>query len=125
VRIQIIDDERAIALTLKEFLESLGYECEAFTDPRRALERHCETNFEVVLTDLRMPGMDGIQLMGRLAARSSAPVMIAMTGHAGMENAMACLDCGAYAYFTKPLDLRRLVSILRDLEKSIAGRSAV
>lgn len=125
MRILIIDDERAIAQTLKEFVESLGYECEAFTDPRQALARHGETHFEVVLTDLRMPWIDGIQLMGRLAAGSSAPVMIAMTGHAGMESAMTCLECGAYAYFTKPLDLRRLVGTLRKVEQELGDRMAV
>jgi len=125
VRIQIIDDEKAIAQTLKEFLESLGYECEAFTDPRKALERHGETHFDVVLTDLRMPWIDGFQLMSILAAGSPAPVMIAMTGHSGLENAMACLDCGAYAYFTKPLDLRWLYSILSNLEQKIAAKPPV
>jgi len=123
VRIQIVDDDRAIAATLKEFLDSIGHECEVYTDPVLALSCHATGHFHVVLTDLRMPHLDGLKLMDYLSAIDSSALLIVMTGQADIGCASACKKRGVYAYFTKPIDLRRLVNVLEQAERDLTVRS--
>ncbi|MCE5271435.1 response regulator [bacterium] len=123
MRIQIIDDDRAIASTLKEFLDSIGHECRVYTNPVLALSEHEAGHFQVVLTDLRMPHLDGLSLMDRLSAIDSSAFLIAMTGQTDVGSAVACKDRGVYAYFTKPIDLRRLVNVLGQAERDLTVRS--
>ena len=119
MRIQIIDDEAPIAGALGDFLTSLGYDCRIYTDPRLAVSDYDRERFEVVITDLLMPGLDGIAVLDRIIAAYPGAMVIAMTGFADTESAVACLNHGAYAYFRKPLDLRRLCNTLKRAEKEL------
>lgn len=119
LRIQIIDDELPIARTLSDFLTSLGNKCEVFCNPIQAVEEYKREKYDVVITDLRMPGLDGIQVLDRIISGRPEALVIAMTGYADTDSAVACLDRGAYAYFRKPLDLRRLLNTLKRAESEL------
>ena len=114
----VVDDERAIRDTLREILEDAGYEVAVAEDGVKALEQFNQERYDVVLCDIKMPGMDGIELLDKLQAESEVPVVM-VSGHGTIETAVDALKRGAYDYIEKPLDLNRLlVSIRNALDKS-------
>lgn len=117
-RVLVVDDERAIRDTLREILEDAGYEVAVAEDGVKALEQFNQERYDVVLCDIKMPGMDGIELLDKLQAESEVPVVM-VSGHGTIETAVDALKRGAYDYIEKPLDLNRLlVSIRNALDKS-------
>ncbi len=114
----VVDDERAIRDTLREILEDAGYEVAVAEDGVKALEQFNQERYDVVLCDIKMPGMDGIELLDKLQAESEVPVVM-VSGHGTIETAVDAIKRGAYDYIEKPLDLNRLlVSIRNALDKS-------
>lgn len=114
----MVDDERAIRDTLREILEDAGYEVAVAEDGVKALEQFNQERYDVVLCDIKMPGMDGIELLDKLQAESEVPVVM-VSGHGTIETAVDAIKRGAYDYIEKPLDLNRLlVSIRNALDKS-------
>lgn len=117
-RVLVVDDERAIRDTLREILEDAGYEVAVAEDGVKALEQFNQERYDVVLCDIKMPGMDGIELLDKLQAESEVPVVM-VSGHGTIETAVDAIKRGAYDYIEKPLDLNRLlVSIRNALDKS-------
>ena len=117
-RVLVVDDERAIRDTLREILEDAGYEVAVAEDGVKALEQFNQERYDVVLCDIKMPGMDGIELLDKLQAESEVPVVM-VSGHGTIETAVDALKRGAYDYIEKPVDLNRLlVSIRNALDKS-------
>lgn len=117
-RVLVVDDERAIRDTLKEILEDAGYLVTLAEDGPQALEQFSQESHDVVLCDIKMPGMDGIELLGKLQAQSDVPVVM-VSGHGTIETAVDAIKRGAYDYIEKPLDLNRLLVAIRNaLDKS-------
>ncbi|MDY0102790.1 MAG: sigma-54 dependent transcriptional regulator [Lentimicrobium sp.] len=117
-KILVIDDERSIRSTLREILEYEGYEMDEAPDGSTALELAAAEKYDVILCDIKMPQMDGIEVLDKLLVMNDTPVVM-ISGHGNIETAVDALKKGAYDYISKPLDLNRLlVSIRNAIEKS-------
>src|SRR5688572_25988019 len=111
-RILIVDDEAAQMKALCDTLGTEGYNVTGFNSARRALEALRKQEFDLLLTDLMMPDMDGIALIG--AAREIAPdlVGVMMTGHATIDTAVKAMQAGALDYIVKPFKLNVILPVL-------------
>ncbi len=112
--ILIVDDEKAIRKTLGEILSYEGYKMDEAGDGEEALKRFKEKSYDVVLCDIKMPKMDGIEFLER--ARESNPdvPIIMISGHGTIETAVEAVKKGAYDYISKPPDLNRLLITIRN-----------
>ncbi len=106
--ILILDDEPIVGERLKGALEKEGHEVETFIDPQKALDRIDQKEFDIVVTDIRMDEMDGIQILEYVTARSKRTKVIMITGYATLEIARESLTKGAVDFIAKPFKLREL-----------------
>ena len=111
-RILIVDDERSMCDLLETDLRLRDFAPRCFTSAEAAFDAFCRDDFEVVLTDLKMPGMDGIQFCSRLVANRPDVPVIVMTAFGSLETAIAAIRAGAYDFVTKPIELELLAVIL-------------
>ena len=117
-RILVIDDERAIRSTLREILEYENYQVDEAVDGPSGLEQMIKEAYDVVLCDIKMPQMDGIEVLEHILKTSDIPVVM-ISGHGTIETAVEAIKKGAYDYISKPLDLNRLLITLRNaMDKS-------
>ena len=117
-RILVVDDEPLQRQILQTILAGEGYEVTTAGNGRQALEAVREA-FEVVLTDLKMPDLNGIELLGRLLQLQPALCVVIMTAHGSIDSAVEAMRKGAFDYLTKPLDKEQLLLVLRRaLERS-------
>ncbi|MEI6575076.1 MAG: sigma-54 dependent transcriptional regulator [Bacteroidota bacterium] len=118
-KILIIDDERPIRAVLREILEYEKYEVEEAENGADGLELMKTGSFDVVLCDIKMPRMDGIEVLDKILPMSDAPVIM-ISGHGTIETAVEAIKKGAFDYIAKPLDLNRILITLRNaLDKSL------
>ncbi|MBK6346568.1 MAG: sigma-54-dependent Fis family transcriptional regulator [Bacteroidales bacterium] len=111
--ILVIDDERSIRSTLKEILEYEGYQMDEAPDGMTALELASKEKYDVILCDIKMPQMDGIEVLDKLLLMNDTPVVM-ISGHGNIETAVDAIKRGAYDYISKPLDLNRLLITIRN-----------
>jgi DNA-binding NtrC family response regulator len=112
LRVMVVDDEPIVGRRLRPVLEKLGLEVEVFEDPGLALARFAQGGFDIVVSDVRMRGLDGIALLEQVRARSPRSKVILITGHPSPEVAAEAMAKGAFEYIAKPFktdDLRRVV----------------
>jgi len=112
-RILVIDDEKSIRNTLREILEYEKYMVEDAADGMDGIARAKEQYFDVILCDIKMPRMDGLEALDQLLMVSDAPVIM-ISGHGTIETAVQAIKKGAYDYISKPLDLNRLLVTIRN-----------
>ena len=118
-RILIVDDEANARAALSEILHDEGYVTETAADGFKALGKIDEFAPDVVLTDLKMPGLDGIALMEKVKAASPLTVFVVMTAFGTITSAVAAMKNGADNYLTKPLDYEALSAVVeRAMEKA-------
>jgi DNA-binding NtrC family response regulator len=103
-RILIVDDEMVVRDSLGKWFLSEGYTARPVSSAREALEAIQAEDWEIALLDIKMPGMDGMELQARLADADPDLTVIMMTGYASVETAVQALKRGAYDYITKPID---------------------
>lgn len=117
--ILIIDDEKAIRKTLGEILSFEGYKIDEAADGEEGLKKFKDKSYDVVLCDIKMPKVDGIEFLQK-AGESNADVPIIMiSGHGNIETAVEAVKKGAYDYISKPPDLNRLLITIRNaMDKS-------
>src|SRR5215510_9703683 len=94
-------------------LEAEGYETTAASNGRQALQAAAGEGFDVVLTDLKMPDMNGIELLSELPKQPGGPCVILMTAHGTIDSAVDAMRKGAFDYLTKPLEKDELLLTLR------------
>ncbi len=117
-RILIIDDERAIRNALREILEYENYQVDEAEDGPKGLEWVGKESYDVILCDIKMPQMDGIEVLENIQKTTDAPVVM-ISGHGTIETAVEAIRKGAYDFIAKPLDLNRLLITLRNaMDKS-------
>jgi two-component system, NtrC family, nitrogen regulation response regulator NtrX len=117
--ILVIDDERSIRNTLKEVLEYENHTIELSSDGEEGLELFSKKEFDVVLLDIKMPKMDGIEVLGKIMEKSRDIPVIMISGHGNIDTAVDAIKKGAYDFIEKPLDLNRLLITIRNaLDKS-------
>ena len=112
--ILIVDDEKAIRKTLGEILSYEGYKLEEASDGEEALKRFKEKSYDVVLCDIKMPKMDGIEFLERAREANPDIPIIMISGHGTIETAVEAVKKGAYDYISKPPDLNRLLITIRN-----------
>jgi len=120
-RILIVEDEASIRNVLVNIIseESESYEVYAAEDAKRALELLGESSFDLMLSDIKMPGMDGIELLERVVVLQPECTVVMISGHGDIETAVDSIKKGAYDYIAKPPDLNRLLNTVRNaLDKS-------
>lgn len=117
-RILIIDDEASIRRTLREILEYEKYKVDDAATGMEALSRINEQEYDVILCDIKMPEMDGIELLSAIKQLNDTPIIM-ISGHGTIETAVEAIKKGAYDYISKPPDLNRLlITIKNALDKS-------
>ena len=115
MKILVVDDERAVRDSLRRALELEGYEIDLAADGREALARLGQAQPDMLILDVLMPGVDGLEVCRRLRrARNNLPVLM-LTARDAVENRVAGLDAGADDYVTKPFALEELLARIRAL----------
>jgi two-component system, NtrC family, nitrogen regulation response regulator NtrX len=112
--ILIIDDEKAIRNTLAEILSYEGYKIEQAADGEEGIKKFSAATFDVVLCDIKMPKMDGIEFLEKAKAINADVPIIIISGHGNIETAVEAVKKGAFDYISKPPDLNRLLITLRN-----------
>jgi DNA-binding NtrC family response regulator len=117
VNLMVVDDERGLCAGVQEALRREGYAVDAANDAPTALQLLRERLYNLVLTDVRMPGMSGLELFKEARQASRDTLFILMTAYGTVESAVEAMREGAYDYLTKPLDMQRLRAlVLKALE---------
>jgi DNA-binding NtrC family response regulator len=114
VNILIIDDEKAIRKTLSEILGFEGYKIEEAADGEEGLKKFTDRAFDVVLCDIKMPKLDGIEFLERAREINPDIPIIMISGHGNIDTAVEAVKKGAFDYISKPPDLNRLLITLRN-----------
>ena len=125
-KILIVDDETVVRDSLGKWFSSEGYQARPVASAREALESITNMEYDVALLDIKMPGMDGMELQSRLKEADPELTVIIMTGYASVETAVQALKQGAYDYITKPIDPDELSHLVSNaLEHRRARREVV
>lgn len=114
-KVLIVDDEKAIRDSLKVVLDDEGYETDVAQDGAEALDKLKNENIDVVLTDIKMPNMDGMELLSEAAKASPSTFFIVMTAYASVKTAVDAMRVGAYDYLIKPIEFDDLIVRLKHL----------
>ncbi|MFH1758564.1 MAG: sigma-54 dependent transcriptional regulator, partial [Pseudomonadota bacterium] len=118
-QILIVDDEKVQREMLAGFLVKQGYGAMTAEDGPRALEKFKSGTFDLMLTDYRMPAMEGIQLLKEIKRLNPEAVVVIMTAYGTVGTAVTAMKEGAYDYLTKPIDLDELLLLIQRVEREI------
>jgi two-component system nitrogen regulation response regulator NtrX len=118
-KILVIDDEKSIRTTLQEILRYENYEVDLASSGPEGLEMFALNKYDIVLCDIKMPEMDGLEVLEKIFEKASDTQVIMISGHGNVENAVQAIKHGAYDFIQKPLDLNRLLITIRNaMDKS-------
>jgi two-component system, NtrC family, nitrogen regulation response regulator NtrX len=118
-KILVVDDEKAIRRSIREILEFEKHQVEEAEDGAIALQMAVKNNYDIILSDIKMPKLDGIEFLQKLIEQHIPSAVIIISGHGNIETAVDAVKMGAYDYLAKPIDLNRLlVSVRNALEKT-------
>jgi DNA-binding NtrC family response regulator len=118
-RILVIDDERSIRNTLKEVLEYEKHEVDLAEDGPKGLEMFSANSYDIILCDIKMAKMDGIEVLGKIIEQTTDIPVVMISGHGNIDTAVEAIKKGAYDFLEKPLDLNRLLITIRNaMDKS-------
>ena len=117
-RLLIVDDHREMAENLAEILEELGYEADVATSAEEALQRAGGASYLGMITDLRLPGRSGVELVEALRARGEALPVVLVSAYAAADDQARAEQVGALDVLSKPVDLKRLFSLVQAFEKA-------
>ena len=120
MKVLVIDDERAILEMLELSLSSEGYDVLTAENGEKALEIFEQQGPRLVLTDIKMPGIDGIEVLKRIKAMDENAEVIVITGHGDMDTAVRALQSGASDFVTKPVRDEVLMLALKRAQKKLA-----
>jgi len=119
--ILILDDEPIVCKRLKSAFEKRGYEVETFFQSSEAFKRITERDFDIVITDLKMEGLDGMAFLTEVKKRSPRTEVIVITGFATMETAKESFKKGVFDFLAKPFKLGEIQDAVERAEKKIRG----
>jgi DNA-binding NtrC family response regulator len=111
--ILIVEDDNTIRVTVGNFLARQGFDVEVAEDGAQALAFLKERSFSLVLLDLRLPDMNGLDILARIKESDDQPLVVIMTAYPEVRTAVAALKAGAYDYINKPFDLEDLQELIR------------
>jgi len=121
----VLDDEPTMVEMLQESLRCLGFASIGTSDPQHALELIEQGRIRVVMSDIKMPAMDGLQFLEQAMHRDPGVYVLLMTGFYSLDNAIAAVKRGAYDYIPKPVDRSRLKKSLDELSESFNRRKRI
>ncbi len=113
-KIMIVDDEDSVCRSLREWFLEDGYDVETAHDGREALQKMNGGPYDIILLDIKMPGMDGITLQKKIREIDEEAIIIIMTAYASVDTAVEALKHGAFEYITKPFDPDNLTHLVRN-----------
>ena len=113
-KILVIDDEKSIRSTLKEILEYEKHEVHDAADGMEGLKKAAETRYDIILCDIKMPGMDGIEVLEKMQELYNDIPVVMISGHGNIETAVEAIKKGAFDFISKPLDLNRMLITIRN-----------
>jgi PAS domain S-box-containing protein len=119
VQILVIDDDVVSLQGLSTALQTHGYPVDSYQVPHEAIQAYKDHPYDLVITDFRMPGMNGIEVLQALRLYDPSVRIVVITGYADIENTIAAVNNGAYAFFQKPLDFEELLKSVTRIEKEI------
>ncbi len=114
MKILIVDDERAIRNSLKEILMDEGYEADVAEDGPSALEAASKERYDVIFCDIKMPGMEGTEVLEKLVEEGIDSAVVMISGHGDIQTAVECIKKGAFDFIQKPLDLNRILITIKN-----------
>jgi PAS domain S-box-containing protein len=121
-RLLVVDDEENVLLTIAAILSQRGYQVETASSGQEAIDRIAKEPFDLVLTDLSMKEVDGIEVVGAVREHQPDTVAIMLTGYASLDSAIEAIRRGAYDYLTKPTNIEEMIqTVERGLEKRRMG----
>jgi DNA-binding NtrC family response regulator len=123
-RILIVDDAREIRAILVDYLQDQGYDAQGAGDGQEALTKHHDVPFDLIITDLNMPGMSGIELIRELVKEGSTTEFIIITGYAALDTAIEAVKAGAFDYIVKPFRIEELGVVIKNAQDKIALKKA-
>ena len=115
----LIDDEPEILDCLSAALALKGFPSKQFCNPKAAIETYMSEEFDVVISDFKMPEMNGIEVLKAVRKHNQDAAVIILTGYADTNNAITAVNEGAYAFFHKPPDFKSLLATLSKIEKEL------
>ena len=118
--ILIVEDEQDMLLGLQKILSNQGHKVEIAESGSAGLEKVQKSKYDIVITDLKMPDVDGIELLQKVKELNSDTIVIVITGYGTVENAVEAMKLGAYDYITKPFDTGHLRMVVRKALKQIS-----
>jgi CheY-like chemotaxis protein len=122
LQVMILDDEPIVGKRLKPTLSKAGFEVEVFLDPAEALARLSEKEFDIVVTDLRMEGVDGIHILEHIMEHCKHTRVILITGYATVEVAREALVKGAFDFIAKPFKPKELTAVVNKAALSLGHK---
>lgn len=120
ISLLIVDDEESVRESLQSWFAEDGYLASTAENAARALQMIESDNFDIILADIKMPGMDGLEMMKRIRLLKPDSIIIIMTAFATVDTAVRALKEGAFDYVTKPFDPDDLTHLIRNASKQIA-----
>ena len=123
MRIMVLDDEPIVCKRLKPALEKQGYDVDTFTQSFEAMEQIKNTDYDIIVTDLKMKGVDGMQLLTEAKRRSPKTEVIVITGFATLETARQSFQKGVFDFIAKPFKLSEIQEVVKRAEAKIKGES--
>ncbi len=114
MKLLVIDDERSIRNTLKEILEFEGHQVFTAADGQEGLEMATNGGYDVIFSDIKMPNIDGMELLDKLSEANVDASVVMISGHGSIDTAVECIKKGAFDFIQKPLDLNRILITLRN-----------
>ena len=121
LEVMLLDDEPIVGKRLKPALAKIGCEVEVFQDPKEALERIREKEFDIVVTDIRMDEIDGMQVLEYVINKSPRNKVIMITGYAMMSLAREAMDKGAFDFIAKPFQPDELRKVIAKAAKALGS----
>src|SRR5512133_1962828 len=120
ISILIVDDEESVRDSLLNWFIEDGYNTECAENAGKALQMLETGNYDIILADIKMPGMDGLEMMRRIKTLRPGAIVIVMTAFASVDTAVKALKDGAFDYITKPFDPDDLSHLIRNASKQIS-----
>lgn len=122
MNIMLIDDDRDCLEGLAGAITPAGYHCDIFTSPEEAVASYDGAKHQVVITDMKMPGLTGIQVLRMIKAKNALAKVLIMTGYGDVDTAIAAVNYGAYSFFAKPVNIHEIIEVLEEIERDTNQR---
>jgi two-component system, NtrC family, response regulator HydG len=125
MKILLIDDDLGCLEVLEKFLSDCGNECALFQNPIEGVAAYKVNKFDLVITDIMMPEMNGIDVLKKIRSHNPEAFIIITTGYADIDNAVGAVNEGAFAFLRKPLDIKEIRNNLEKIERKLVSRNRV